>query len=130
MSDMNLDVAFRMKIGEVESIKEAQDLVEPLFGKGEDEESFYYENKGKFNVAYIGNEVFLDYYIKDGESAFDVDITFDQKQQKEIETELENTFTTTQFRYFLMRSAPFAADAALRILYYYNGGCGGLREVK
>lgn len=130
MSDMNLDVVWRSKIGEAETLERAQEIVEPLFGKPDFEEEFSYEKKGNLDVAYIDNEVFLDYYFKDGEYVYDIDITFGLKEADTAINEMGEVFSEEQQEYLDTILDPYVEEACLRVLYFYNGGCGGLREVK
>jgi hypothetical protein len=131
MSETRTDIIMRYQLGVAETVEEAISIIEPLLGKPESEDEFYFEPKGKFKASWINNKVFLDYYFVDGATTYcDLDFSLGFEEVNEVRSEFDNVFTGEQDIYIEDCLQPYVDGATLRVFQYYDGGCSGISEVE
>lgn len=125
MSYMCLGIAVRA-IQDM-SIDDVYIIAEKAYGRKADDEStkykgglsyFKYENeKNNIKVYEIEGKVCLDYIIKD-----EIDVSFIN--------ETLSFKNLASIKRWLKKSGFDVKDLSFKVLYYHNGGCAGLCEVK
>lgn len=126
MSEMELNVAVRFSLKCANTSKIVSDLTR-AFGKEPDEieeyngvvEYFRYDHKKNdgFAVHVIGDEVFADYILAEGQEHYDINIDI-------TDEDLNNIVSIAN------KKGLEYTNYKIKILYFYNGGCAGLSEVK
>lgn len=125
MSDMELVIAVRFELKSIDKNNTIPELTK-IFGKPPDDfeeydgvvDYFHYNKKDNdgFEVNLIGSRLFADYIIADdGGYGTNVDIT-DEDISKIILLAKQKGLNYLNYK--------------IKVLYFYNGGCAGLSEVK
>jgi len=126
MSEMELNVAIRFTLEPLDTKNIVSELTK-IFGKAPNEleeydgvvEYFRYDYKKNdgFAVHVIGEEIFADYILKEGNEEYDINLDITDNDIKRI-ISLANEKGLKYSSY------------KIKVLYFYNGGCAGLAEIK
>ena len=129
MSEMNLDVVVRVP---VHSPNDAWDydnarnfcsvFIEPVEYGGD----FEFETHRGFTFSYFGDRLYLDYYITDGLIEYDFDVNVSLSMLDEFIDSFNELWKEERD---LIELVAFD-EWKVKVLYYYNGGCAGAREIE
>lgn len=124
MSGMSLQVAIRAI--QNKTIDELYKIAKSLYNRDADDEythegsvySFKYENENNnISVYEIEGQICLDYMLNDQHEAYEVNETITLKEILKIKK-------------WLQKYGFESDDISYKVLYFHNGGCSGLGEIK
>lgn len=121
MSEMQLHVVTRISLGNTWTKESALEFCSEYM-ESEDEGDFYFEvREDGFTFSLFEDRLYLDWYDLDQDSDY-INIDFTLEYCEKIEKLVNDTFDDSLIN--------LISGVKYKVLYFYNGGSAGAREVE